>query len=209
MFDADGIHSKIDRWSVYRAYDDEKYFNHAYFTLLGTTWADAIDAVEEEAARLRAADGDLPEADEVQIEEEEADGWIPGPYDSLDIGTRGLVTALSAAGCCTATSCNGLPDHPEGQPLVGLIADRRRLALLGGLMERAGGVEFWLDEGLLILGSDSHSPLMALARLVIEHRDDFDACDRPRVADTDDERRPQGNERNARPLYPSWDPESA
>lgn len=53
----------------------------------------------------------------------------PGP-DALDVGTAAAVVALSAAGCVTASSCNGQPGHQYHRPTIAFWTQPNGFALV-------------------------------------------------------------------------------
>jgi len=184
------------RPTVDEAYDSGSGLggNRDYFSMLGTTWDEARDAVATERSLLAAHDGDPVAAQaahgaRVEEEEEQGDPWLAG----LDVGVAGAVHALSAAGVLTVASCNGAAGHHEGAPVVAFTADADRLAAVLALAAESGlqaddsGNWTVLDGPLDGFGS--------LADRLIASAGTFDAMEQPRPYDDDTAEEP---------LYPSW-----
>jgi len=99
------------------------------------------------------------------------------PVDGLELGVAGLVYALAAAGCWTASSCRGHPgEHAwSPRPVVFLTCDTYRANILQPLVESAS-CGFCVDvcrPNLLGLEAESVVELMNLAQLVIDTRRTF------------------------------------
>jgi hypothetical protein len=99
-----------------------------------------------------------------------AEDW--SPTDGLDLGVAGLVYALASVGCYPAASCRGRPHTWTRNPLVRFAGRLWRAQLLIPLAREAqcGLVE---SSGTVVIWAESVIQMMAMARLVMEHRKEF------------------------------------
>lgn len=145
------------------------------------SWDEAARALAEERRVLVAADAaadDAEEFDEFAYEQFEAEGAMHG---YLELGVTGLVYALNASGCVTASCCRGHAESGCGIPQVLLACDSRRASLLLPLARRAGCALENFDGGGLVVYAPSVAELVSLGELMVEHRSDFDPLALPAV----------------------------
>ncbi|WPO72383.1 hypothetical protein [Streptomyces sp. KN37] len=159
--------------------------HHDYRCLGLPSWEEAeaclLNEAEilERAARSSAPDGieeilsAVEEADDVEFAE------VMSAFRWNDVGVAGLSLALSAARTATFYSCSsGLDNHHADYPMVGVVPDAERAALIAELAERTGcGVgQQW---GRWYLYAKSVTALHALGQAVLERREAFDAMPQP------------------------------
>ncbi|TFV87400.1 hypothetical protein [Blastococcus sp. CT_GayMR16] len=206
VFYTKAAHAQITQLTVYEAWTSATWDNHEYMPLLGIGWEEAARELSAEQDRINSAKGNFAKAEATRIEKEEEAEWEPESFGFLDLGVKGLVLALSAGGCCPITSCNGLPGHLAGRPLVAFIADLQRLHILDGLVSQARGCRLGFGDGRVVVSADTHEPLLELARSMTAGHEYFSASSEPRrPRSLDDSGFATDEERNTALLYPSWD----
>ena len=141
--------------------------NLEFQDLSQVTWGEVEETIDAEAEIIDDAMSQARDAQHLDELLEAADEYfrweadVDGSQGSwLDLGTRGAVFALNAAGCPTFTSCAGHDDgRGPGFPYVAFYAPRRQGEFLVraakasdvGLVNSNGGLEVFSDriEGLL------------------------------------------------------------
>lgn len=119
----------------------------------------------------------LQDEDDVEFAE------LTSVFQGNDVGVAGVSLALSAARTVTFYSCSSrLGSHHAKYPMVGVLPDTERAALVVELAEQAGcGVgQKW---GRWYLYAKSVTALHALGRSILEHREAFDALPQPAWAE--------------------------
>lgn len=166
-------------------------YNRDYEPLADVSWADVRTTLETERAALDSAgkaedaagfEGILQAAaDEAYEEEDGAFAWCVQGLD-LDLGVAGLVMALAAAGGATYTSCRGKAPgsiHPQEHPLVGVVLDANRAALVAELVLVAGCCLYMDRDGYLAVGAPTVEHCHRLAELLVEKSELFDRFSPP------------------------------
>ncbi|MBE1533213.1 hypothetical protein [Actinomadura algeriensis] len=159
-------------------------YNQEYEPLVDVSWADARATLEIERAALdragKAEDAagfeDILEAvaDEAYEEEDNAFAWC---VQGLDLGVAGLAMALVAAGGATYTSCRGRAPgsiHLQEHPLVGVVLDAPRAALVAEFVLAAGCCLYMDRDGHLAVGAPTVEHCHRLAKLIVEKSELFD-----------------------------------
>ncbi|GAA3961715.1 hypothetical protein GCM10023085_50180 [Actinomadura viridis] len=160
--------------------------HHEYECLGLPSWEEATNCLAREAEVLeRAARSSEPDGIEeilVAVQEEgdlEYSEFMASFYWN-DVGVAGLSLALSAARTATFYSCSsGLDNqHHAEYPMVGVIPDAERAALMARLAKRTGcGIgQQW---GRWYVYAKSVTAIHALGQSVLEHREAFDALPQP------------------------------
>ncbi|MEV6046451.1 hypothetical protein [Streptomyces xanthochromogenes] len=159
--------------------------HHDYQCLGLPSWEEAADCLAKEAEILeRAARSSEPDGIEeilaaVQEEDDVEFAELMSDFQWNDVGVAGVSLALSAARTATFYSCSsGLGNHHAKYPMVGVVPDAERAALIAELAERAGcGIgQQW---GRWYVYAKSVTALHALGRLILVHREAFDALPQP------------------------------
>lgn len=159
--------------------------HHDYECLGLPSWEEAAECLEREAEILeRAARSSAPDGIEeilnaVQDEDDVEFAELMSVFHWNDVGVAGVSLALSAARTATFYSCSGgLGNHHAEYPMVGVVPDAERAALIVELAEHTGcGVgQQW---GRWYLYAKSVTALHALGQSIIEHREAFDALPPP------------------------------
>ncbi|MEE1737994.1 hypothetical protein PUR49_16000 [Streptomyces sp. BE147] len=159
--------------------------HHDYQCLGLPSWEEAAECLAREAEILeRAARSSEPDGiDEiltaVQEEGNVEFAELMSGFHWNDVGVAGVSLALCAARTATFYSCSsGLDNHHAKHPMVGVIPDAERAALIAELAERAGcGIgQQW---GRWYVYAKSVTALHALGRSILEHREAFDALPQP------------------------------
>lgn len=153
--------------------------NVEHFPLRPGDWEAATQTVAAEQDLVARADGNSRtdrEFEDALVALEDAN---PGEdWSGLDLGVAGLVLTLNAAGFATASSCRQhVGAAPFGDaPFVFATGDENRIALLTALVAnaQAGLTPGRLGEGFVVYAA-TVGPLMRLATLIVENRDDFEA----------------------------------
>lgn len=133
----------------------------------------------ERAARSNEPDGIEEILTAVQEEDDVEFAELMSGFHWNDIGVAGVSLALCAARTATFYSCSsGLGNHHAKYPMVGVIPDAERAALIVKLAERAGcGIgQQW---GRWYVYAKSVTALHALGQSILEHREAFDVMPRP------------------------------
>ncbi len=131
----------------------------------GVTWKEAKEILKFEEETLAKANWDVHKAEDAMSEEDLFE-YLYG----LDIGVASTVAALSAARCCTISSCNAGLGHQESYPLVAFHCRPFRLLDILSVAEQVDcGLENG-PEGNLVVYAESVKTLMEFARTLIARR---------------------------------------
>ncbi|WP_339155839.1 hypothetical protein [Actinomadura luteofluorescens] len=160
--------------------------HHEYECLGLLSWEEAANCLAREAEVLeRAARSSEPDGIEeilgaVQEEGDLEYSEFMASFYWNDVGVAGLSLALSAARTATFCSCSsGLDNqHHAEYPMVGVIPDAERAALIARLAKRTGcGIgQRW---GRWYVYAKSVTAIHALGQSVLEQREAFDALPQP------------------------------
>ncbi|MFF4699858.1 hypothetical protein [Streptomyces chattanoogensis] len=159
--------------------------HHDYRCLGLPSWEEAAECLVREAEILeRATRSSAPDGiEEILTAVEEEDDMefaeLMSVFHWNDVGVAGVSLALSAARTATFYSCaSGLDNHHADHPMVGVVPDLQRAALIAELAEGAGcGIgQHW---GRWYLYAKSVTALHALGQSILEHREAFDALPQP------------------------------
>lgn len=156
-------------------------FNLEFRDRTDTSWEDTDNAIEDEAAIIetsmaRAEDAEqlsrLLDAADDEFYDEDVDQSRGG---GLDLGVRGAVFALNAAGCPTFTSCAG---HDDGRgldvPYVAFYANRQQAEIIVEAARTVGVGICPADAGGIEVNSDRLNGLLDFAKEVRRRAADFD-----------------------------------
>jgi hypothetical protein len=159
--------------------------NREFVDLSRTTWLEAREVLESEAAVIEQSIRDardarhlleLLEVGDDEISDEDFEGTLG---TMLDLGTRAATFALNAADCPTFSSCQG-HGGIEDYPSIGFYAAEAQLELLhlAAKAARVGLVNS--HNGALEVFSDRLDGLVCFARELHGRNAEFDKVGRPR-----------------------------
>jgi hypothetical protein len=137
-------------------------------------WKRAAELLEEEHEALARVDGlaeDWESFDEIAYDEYETEGPL---YGLLELRVTGLVYALNAAGCVTASSCRGHPGQGSGMAWVMFAASTERASLIASLAPVAGASIDNMEPGGIVILAPSVTEMMELARRILAAANAFD-----------------------------------
>ena len=144
-----------------------------------SSWEVAKVVIEEEQRRLAILDARAADAhafDALAYELFDNDRSQKSPWamvGELEFGVSGLVVALSAAGCVTASSCRGHVHESDAVPYVLFRSDPDRAALVAHACATIG-CGFWDVADMLVIHGYSVAALLKLAELVVGRRAEFE-----------------------------------
>ncbi|MEI5098611.1 hypothetical protein RB200_07975 [Streptomyces sp. PmtG] len=160
--------------------------HHDYECLGLPNWEETAECLAREAeilewaARSSAPDGIEEILNAVREEDDVEFAELMSAFSWNDVGVAGVSLALSAARTATFYSCSsGLDNsHHAKYPMVGVVPDAERAALIAELAERAGcGIgQQW---GRWYLYARSVTAFHALGESILERREAFDALPQP------------------------------
>ncbi len=135
--------------------------------------------IAEERRRLAVLDARSPDAptfDAMARDLFDRDQSPDSPWSmvgELEFGVAGLVVALSAAGCVTASSCRGHVHEHDAVPYVLFRCDPDRAASVARACTTIG-CGFGDVADMLVIHGYSVAALLDLADLLVERRAEFD-----------------------------------
>jgi hypothetical protein len=160
---------------------------YAGILVVAATWEEASEWLARErevVARIGAQAVDDREFDELARDEENEvgiDDPMEGPVAAPELGMFAACLALCAGGCATAASCRGHPGPNAWSacPTILFTADRRRARIVEEAARQSGCALASTDDGRLDLRAPSIVEVLALAELLLEGRDRFEALPLP------------------------------
>jgi hypothetical protein len=141
-------------------------------------WERSAEIVKEESEALERVDSlaeDWLTFDEKAYEDYEEEGSLHG---LLELGVTGLVYALNASGCVTASSCRGHPGQGSGIAWVLFAGSVERVDLIADLAQAAGVSIDNMESGGIALLAPSVVETNKLARKILAVSDTFDKMPR-------------------------------
>jgi hypothetical protein len=137
-------------------------------------WGRASELLQEERDALTRVDGlakDWEAFDELAYEEYEAEGSL---YGLLELGVTGLVYALNAPGCVTASSCRGHPGRESGIAWVLFAGSAQRVELIANLALASGASIDNMELGGIAILAPSVVEMIELAGQILAMSSSFD-----------------------------------
>jgi hypothetical protein len=169
--------------------------NQLYEDFSGIEWDEVSEVIKEESTLLQQASQRATNADEFDLaindiieerypDDDTADEVLLD-FLGLDLGVISAVTALSASGSISTTSCRGHNTTGEPAPLVRFTTDETRLPVILAAASSSGCGLLLDDDGMLQLYATNVLSFVAFARALLKARNIFAAIQtvvaRPRL----------------------------
>ena len=155
--------------------------NRNYTDTRGFGWEDVPHVLESERLLLlKLEPNPLNKEVWAEIEHEEEEIFLTGPWPHMDLGVNAIVAALCAARCVTFSSCNGGccgDHHHESHPLVALYALPPWIPLLlECAVESGAGIENG-ENGCVVIYANDIWKMLDFAQALLSRKTQFDALD--------------------------------